>query len=281
MGIQRVIRWGCLGIYFGLAIVGLAGLPGCKRKPPEGMALITAGKFKMGTDDLSLEDLAGEVGMGKTWVLDATPSREVDLPAFYIDRTEVTNEAYFQFVRDTGFQALPHWKSGRPSGDQVDLPVVFVNWFEAQAYCEWRGKRLPTEAEWEKAARGPNGNRYPWGNEFRKGVADVGGEFSGLRPVGSLPAGNSPEGVSDLIGNAWEWTDSLYEPYPGSDYQAPEFGRGYRVLRGNSWAELGHFPPEILEKLVAAQARASYRFYMPPNAAVEDIGFRCAKTAGK
>ena len=270
------IRFFCESLV--LMVLMLSGPGGCTRKPPEGMVLIPAGTFIMGTDDLDLENLAGEEGIGKTWVLDAAPSRKLDLPAFYIDRHEVTNGRYKRFVDATGFQALPHWNGGVPSEAQADLPVVYVNWFEAQAFCEWTGGRLPTESEWERAARGNNGNLYPWGNVYGSGRANMGGNFSGIRPVGSLPRGDSPEGVSDLIGNVWEWTDSWYEPYPHATYQAPEYGRGYRVLRGNSWAEIGHYSPDVREKIVAAQARASYRFYMPPKAALQDTGFRCARS---
>jgi formylglycine-generating enzyme required for sulfatase activity len=249
----------------------------CTPKPPEGMVLIPAGPFIMGTDDLNIEELAEEAGMGKTWMLDAAPAHRVDLPGFFIDRYEITNAEYERFVRERNFPVLPHWPDGRPGPEQGRLPVVYVSWPEAQAYCAWTGGRLPSEAEWEKAARGPDGKLYPWGNVFEPGLANVAGVRPGPEGVGSFPGGNASTGVTDMIGNVWEWTASWYDAYPGSDYPSPNFGKKYRVARGNSFAELGHFPPELREAVAAAQARATYRLFLPPNAAIEDIGFRCAK----
>ena len=254
------------------------GLSSCTSKPPQGMALIPAGSFLMGTDDTMLEEIAEEYGMGKPWVLDATPAHESVLPAFFMDRHEVTNAEYLRFVEAKGFSVLPHWPNGRPSPEQNQLPVVYVNWMEAQAYCDWIGERLPTEAEWEKAARGTDGRFYPWGNPFKAGQANVGGLYPGILPVGSLPGGNSPFGLSDMIGNVWEWVDSWYKPYPNSRYSSPDYQKRYRVVRGHSWAPLGHFEEDVRDQVVAAQARVTYRWYLPPNAAIEDVGFRCAKS---
>lgn len=246
-------------------------------KPPAGMVRIPAGPFIMGTDDVSIEELAEDAGIGKTWTLDATPARKVGLPGFFIGRHEVTNEEYFRFVQAGKVPVLPHWPGGKPTEQQWRLPVVYVDWYEAEAYCEWIGGRLPTEEQWEKAARGTKGDLYPWGNKFGRDRANMGGVRSGPAEVGSFPKGNGIGGVSDLIGNVWEWTDSWYQPYHGSDYDSPSFGRKFRVARGNSWAEVGHFPPELRDRINAAQARATYRLFLPPNAAMEDVGFRCEK----
>ena len=243
--------------------------------------LIPSGSFMMGTDDLAIEELAREMGISKPWTLDASPSHSVNLPGFYIHKNEVTNEAYWRFTEAEGFQKLPHWEDGAPSSGQKGLPVVYVNWHEAQAYCRWIGARLPEEAEWEKAARGKNGNLYPWGNTFEAHRANVGGLHSGLRVVGSIPEGNTTTGLSDMIGNVWEWTGSWYAPYPNAEYISPEYGGKVRVIRGHSWAELGHFPPDVRNQAIAAQGRATYRLYMPPNAAIEDLGFRCVKSVAK
>jgi len=231
----------------------------------------------MGTDEVGLESEAEDAGITKPWVLDAAPAHQVYLPSFFIDRYEVTNEAYYRFVRANGFPLLPDWRSGRPDPTQEMIPVTFVDWDEANAFCQWLGKRLPTEAEWEKAARGPEGWIYPWGNFFDYRRANVGGIHSGPMPVGSFPLGRSPYGASDMIGNVWEWTADWYGPYPGTSYTTPNFGKSYRVARGNSFAGLGHFSPSVMEEVEAVEARVSYRLYFPPNIALEDLGFRCAK----
>jgi formylglycine-generating enzyme required for sulfatase activity len=242
------------------------------------MVAIPAGEFVMGTNDVEIEETAQEYGIEKPWAMDGTPERHVGLPAFYIHRREVTNGEYFRFVEASGFPILPHWPNGKPTPDQERLPVVYVSWDEAQAYCRWIGGRLPTEEEWEKAARGADGRLFPWGNEFDPKRANVGGLNPGLLPVGSLPLGDSPYGVSDLIGNVWEWTDSWYRPYSKSEYTTPAYDRPFRVIRGNSWADVGHFDPEAKARILAGQTRAAYRLYLPQNAAIEDVGFRCANS---
>ena len=264
-------------VYSLLPILSSLSLLSCTSKPPDGMALIPSGSFMMGSDDFAIEELARDVGIEKPWTLDASPSHLVNLPVFYIHKNEVTNEAYWRFTEAKGFQKLPHWPGGGPSDEQKKLPAVYVNWFEARAYCQWIGGSLPTEAQWEKGARGPDSHLYPWGNIFDSKRSNIGGNQSGPHPVGSLPAGNSPNGISDMIGNVWEWTGSWYEPYPGSEYSAAEYGQKYRVIRGNSFSELGHFQGEIRDQVVAAQARATYRLFLPPNGAIEDLGFRCVK----
>lgn len=254
-------------------------IPGCGSKPPEGMVSVPEDTYLIGTDEVSLEREAEEAGISKPWVLDATPAHRVHLAAYFIDRYEVTNGDYFRFVSAKAFPTLPHWQNGRPRSDQVRLPVTYVDWVEATAYCQWAGKRLPTEAEWEAAARGPQGWIYPWGYFFDPRRANVGGLQSGPSPVGSFPRGKSPFGVYDMIGNVWEWTADWYKPYPGSDYESADFGERYRVARGNSWAGLGHFSGKTLAGVMAAESRATYRLFFPPLDALEDVGFRCAKNA--
>ena len=250
---------------------------GCSAKVPEEMVLVPAGPFIMGTDEVGLEQEAQELGIEKPWVLDAMPAHRVDLPAFFIDRHEVTNGDYARFVEATGFPRLPHWSNGRPRPDQERLPVTYVNWVEADAYCRWLGRRLPAEAEWEKAARGPDGWLYPWGVFFDPRRANVGGLRSGPTPVGSFPLGRSPYGADDMIGNVWEWTADWYRSYPGASYDSPDFGEKYRVARSNSFAGLGHFSKKVMEEVEAIEARAAYRLYFPPHVALEDVGFRCAR----
>ncbi|MBI3609086.1 MAG: formylglycine-generating enzyme family protein [Nitrospirae bacterium] len=258
-------------VFFSMLVLG------CGPQISNDMVLVPAGSFVMGTDEVQLETVAEESGITKPWVLDAAPAHRVNLPSFFIDRYEVTNGAYLRFVEATGFSILPHWRTGRPDPDQERKPVIFVNWQEADAYCRWLGKRLPTEAEWEKAARGPYGWIYPWGYFFDYRRANVGGLQSGPSPVGSFPRGRTPYGADDMIGNVWEWTADWYHNYPGAMYTSPDFGEKYRVARGNSWAGLGHFPKKALDEIKAVEARAAYRLYFPPHIALEDVGFRCAK----
>ncbi len=266
------------------AIAGLLfliSLVSCGPKIPADMVLVPQGSFRMGTDEVGLESVVEEYGIPKPLLLDAAPAHRVNLPAFFIDRYEVTNGDYYRFQAANRFPMLPHWSNGRPRPDQERLPVIYVNWVEADAYCRWLGKRLPTEAEWEKAARGPDNWIYPWGYFFDRRRANVGGLQSGPKPVGSFPMGRSPYGADDMIGNVWEWTADRYSPYPGASYASADFGETYRVARGNSWAGLGHFSQKVLEELQALEARATYRLYFRPQMALEDVGFRCAKDAAE
>jgi serine/threonine protein kinase len=198
----------------------------------------------------------------------------VDLPPFYIDQYEVTNRLYAECVRAGACQPPQRVNSAThpryyEAPDFANSPVVWVNWPMAVAYCQWRGARLPTEAEWEKAARGPEGRQYPWGARIDRRLANYGLLEGDTLPVGSTPDGQSVYGVHDLAGNVWEWVSSLNRPYP---YQA-EDGRespaeiGRRILRGGSWRS----EPEFL--------RTYFRYEADQMTADLDIGFRCAKPA--
>ena len=216
---------------------------------------------------------AGPFTMGFNGGLDdERPEHPVELPTFQIDIFEVTNIQLAAFVEATGYQTEAE-KSGSKqtwrteyTENKDNFPAVRVSWNDAVAYCEWVGKRLPTEAEWEKAARGPDGLLYPWGNTYNPALAN--GKDSGLRSsvsVGSYGDGASPYGVFDLAGNVWEWTDSWYQPYPGNTVDSPYYGEQFRVLRGGGWFE------------VETELRATRRSANVPTATNNDIGFRCAK----
>jgi len=219
------------------------------------MVEIPAGPFTMGTD-------SGEPN--------EAPAHEVDLAAFMIDKFEVTNADFAVFVEATGYETYAEkqgsagWRAAYTEGKDSH-PVVYVPFDDAVAYCTWAGKRLPTEAEWEKAARGPEGFFFPWGNDWDSTKANV--RESGLRgtaAVGSYPPNGY--GLCDTVGNVWEWVDSPYGAYPGSDYQDSKYSPDLRGLRGGGW-----FDDE-------AQVRAANRNAGDPTTtANDDIGFRCAR----
>ncbi len=265
-----------------LILLGLAVLvpSSCQKPPPPGMVLIPAGPFLMGTDEVDTDQEALSVGFPHPWYEDEHPLRTIDLPAFYIGQYEVTNTEYQEFVK-AGYHPPPDWVNGAFPAGRAALPVVYVSWYEAMDYCRWRQMRLPTEAEWEKAARGPKGLKYPWGDVFDPARANIatGPSLAGsTRAAGQYDAGTSPYGVYDMIGNVWEWTDSWYQPYSGNRAVNENFGTTYRVNRGLSFMSIGHIPADQALRVVSIIARASFRSYDYPNAQVADVGFRCAQS---
>ena len=218
---------------------------------PEDMVFIPGGRFKMGSD-LGLPD--------------EKPVHLISISSFELARYEVTHIAYESFLVAQGHKKKVDLRDPQ-------LPAVNVNWTDAAAYCRTRGARLPTEAEWEYAARGPNSRTYPWG-ETRPSApfARFGGQERKALKIGSLPQGATPEGVLDLAGNVAEWVQDWWHPgyyaqSPPNDPPGPAAG-DYRVARGGSWNQ----PPDEL--------RASARLYHNPDKGVGHIGFRCAKSAG-
>lgn len=178
---------------------------------PPGMVLVPAGEFVMGADGRAPDE---------------SPLRKVYVEAFYIDKTEVTNAQYKAVIPEHAY----------PAG-QDDFPVSNVSWNEAVKFASLAGKRLPTEEEWEKAARGNEGLEYPWGNEYADGVANMGNPDTGAtEKVGKYIAGMSPFGCLDMAGNVVEWTQNWYEAYPGNNQVTKEYGQIFRSLRGGSFA---------------------------------------------
>jgi formylglycine-generating enzyme required for sulfatase activity/predicted Ser/Thr protein kinase len=254
------------------------------------MVFVPAGSFTMGSDpDVALAECK-KLYIGGTcdrsWFDDEYPPHTVTLNAFYIDQYEVTNAQYKQCV-DAGKCAAPAQRKSytRDSyyGDSKydNYPVIYANWEQAKTYCEWRGSntRLPTEAEWEKAARGTDGRLYPWGNTFdgrRVNFCDRNCIFSWANkdyddgyadtaPVGSYPDGVGPYSAYDMAGNVWEWTADWYQMYPGGK-PSSDFGEKYRVVRGGAWDYFGYL------------VRAAYRIRNAPAGADYLVGFRCARS---
>jgi formylglycine-generating enzyme required for sulfatase activity len=226
----------------------------------EDMVLIPAGAFTMGQDGSKPKN---------------GPAHSVDLPAFEIDRFEVTNDEFANYVDQTGYTTYAEQNSTKNWRDAAEgkgnHPVVYITWDDAVAYCEWAGKRLPTEAEWEKAARGDDGRAYPWGGDF---LAENGnfyeGGIRGTTAVGSFGTGSSPYGVEDMAGNVREWVEDFFLPYEGAAADAdPFFGEENRVNRGGGW-----FDGEDGEIVTTYNRNAG----PPSTSANDDIGFRCARS---
>lgn len=230
---------------------------------PGPMVHIPAGEFIMGSDER---------------FSDEGPEQVVDLEAFDIDQYPVTNLQFQAFIDATGRRAPQHFSGRNPPPGKGDHPVTFVSWFEARDYCDWADKRLPTEHEWEKAARGTDGRVFPWGNEFslRKANTPVRWARIGIEgdttPVGAFADGVSPYGLYDTSGNVWEWTDSWYLPYPGNESQSENYGRIYRVLRGGSWWDCSFYQCGISAPLYN-------RSFFNARVRNSTFGFRCARDA--
>ena len=238
---------------------------------PEDMARVPAGTFLMGSTEKD-----GEVG--STVGVDELPQRSVDLKAYYIDRYEVTALRYKKFLDATGrkppgdprFPEIYPWaREGGIPKEFENHPVIYVSWDDARAYCAWAGRRLPTEAEWEKAARGADGRIWPWGNIYDSNKANVQDyQSGGTLPVGSFPKGVSPYGVYDMAGNVAEWTADWYQAYPGSRLKRDAFGKN-RVVRGGAFT----LPGDPLAR------SASRNMARDPEKKHRSIGFRCAVDA--
>lgn len=257
-------------LFHGIFIVFL----GCSRENitqmERGMVFVPSGIFIIGSDETDSNALGKEFGLReKRFFENEKPVREIHLNGFYIDKYEVTNVDYKLFIIETDHEPPPNWEDPAYLQEREKHPVNAVSWHDADEYCQWTGKRLPTEEEWEKAARGPNGNKFPWGNEFDESKANL--NLGDTVPVGSKPGDKSFYGLYDMGGNLTEWTSSWYKPYPGSPLQSKYFGEIYKVVRGSAGSLEGHY------NIGSINSRASYREYYPPSGKGIDVGFRCAK----
>jgi formylglycine-generating enzyme required for sulfatase activity len=253
------------GVLVGTLVVALIvwGARWLTPKPEIEWVDVPTGKFPMGTDpavDSEMDTYSHE-----------TPQHPVYVDAYRIAKYEITNAQYAQCVRATVCEE-PGSLQLYSDPTYSDHPVVYVSWFDARTFCDWIGGRLPTEAEWEYAARGPEGRIYPWGDEAptceRAQNEGMGDRAKDTVPVGSLPDGASWCGVEDMAGNVWEWVNDWYssEYYdisPDSNPPGPENGNT-RVVRGGGWR---YAYPKIL--------RSAYRSYRDPASRDDDVGFRC------
>jgi formylglycine-generating enzyme required for sulfatase activity len=291
-----------------------------------GMVLIPAGEFTMGSNKEANEAMWREAnalnpyGFKDKLYIDEHPAHKVNLPAYYLDKYEVTNEQYLGFAKATDHSVPDGWpRNGYglsnellaslplnhlrqvatdkfrldmdvPNMSQQDLlaemdkiqitrntlPVVTVTWPDADAYCHWAGKRLPTEAEWEKAARGPQGFEYPWGNNWDPKMINTMSENpdAPYSAVGSYPGDKSGYGVYDMAANVTEWVADWYDAYPGASASDDNkfYGKQQRVVRGGMTSS-GHYDS------LSMVFRAAKRTHLRPYSALIDVGFRCAKDA--
>ena len=255
-------------------------------KTPVGMVLVPAGEFTMGTDDSHAS-------------VDQRPAHQVYVDAFYIDKHEVTNAQFEEFILAGGYKKRKYWTEASwefiqkervfysspmrntyrinaplAFGDNAvstepDHPVIGVSWYEADAYAKWVGKRLPTEAEWEKAARGTRKKRiYPWGNKMDFEKLNYFPHQQKLMPAGSFSEGKSPYGVLDMAGSVWEWCSDWYAGiYSQGERKNPKGpARGeLKVLRGGGWAS------------IRLQLRCANRYAEKPTHRAYTVGFRCVK----
>lgn len=246
-------------------------------KDEKHLILIPAGTFTMGNDSRAADE---------------RPVHKVYLDAYYISKYEVTNAEYHDFWHSLqvsnmemrqaqhtpeNFTYLPYIGDWPVRAEKFpNHPVVGVSWQDAKAYAEWKGMRLPTEAEWEKAARGYTNRTWPWGNAielYANTSTDEDGYENRIAPVGSFPKGKSYYGVMDMAGNVWEWTadwysDVYYFHSPKRNPTGPAVG-SWRVIRGGSWID------------TLTRCSTTFRFYLYPNLKTSFVGFRVAKTAEK
>ncbi|RME04814.1 MAG: hypothetical protein D6805_01720 [Planctomycetota bacterium] len=228
----------------------------------------------------------GSSKKGERW-----PGQKQNIRGFYIDKYEVTNQEFKVFVDQEGYKTPKywpgmdprffayfrdqegklgpgHWRGGTFPAEKGKHPVVFVSWYEARAFAIFRGKRLPTEAQWEKAARGVQGNRYPWGNTFSKGPCNMGSPLYGdTKPVGSYPKDRSPYGVFDMAGNVKEWVRDRYYAYPQQRPVERYLKGDYRMVKGGGWNTPKSKAPHV--------ARGAYRSVLEATQRLNNLGFRC------
>ncbi|MEX1229767.1 MAG: formylglycine-generating enzyme family protein [Planctomycetaceae bacterium] len=276
--------------------------PATRKNAADGavMAVIPAGEFQMGSRAEEIDDDFKVIGYPEDWkkhAQDELPAHRQTVESFLMYQDEVTNEQYKKFCDAAGHPTPEYWKEGEFPEGKGNHPVVQVSWHDAQAYCGWAGTRLPTEAEWEFAARGGSENdqpsrKYPWGDEWDRTLANSASYHAKVNindatlwknwyegedqaryplttPVGHFEKSISPFGLHDMAGNAWEWCADAYAPYEDrakqNDEKKADSDDAARVTKGGSWANVPFHLRTADRNSVAPDTRNLY------------IGFRCAK----
>lgn len=286
---------------------------------PKNMLLIPVGSFLMGSTQENIDKLLElDTNIEAKRLQNEIPQREVFMDAYFIDKYPVTNAEFKKFIESDGYTKKDFWsddgwkyisKTNHSESDDLkdivkadnDCPVTNITWYEAEAFAKWVGKRLPTEAEWEKAARGTDGRTYPWGNEFDKTMLNCSEEeHKKATPVSQYSKGKGVYDCVDMVGNVWEWTTDWYDSKyfssapnknpqgPDKAEESPYFGKpenvgisiydmdsstgseeltGCKVIRGGSWNGSG-----------LIHVRCANRDYDEPTFKNDTIGFRCAKS---
>jgi len=218
------------------------------------MLMVSEGEFVLGInpDNKTIQFMSNA-----TLSLNAQPSQKIYLKSFYIDQYEVTYSAFSRFKKNFKYDVI-----------NTKEPIRGVSWYEADAYCLYQGKRLPTEFEWEKSARGSDERMFVWGDRFSQENANFGKQ---VLSVGSVPKDTSIYGIGDLNGNVSEWTANWYKSYKNSKFEDKLYGKKVKVIRGGSFQKMKHGTMKEFAIL-------TYRNFAPPQDRFWDTGFRCAKS---
>lgn len=275
-----------------IAAALLSALPGNmqgaeKSSLIDNMVLVSSDNFIMGMKPADLKVILEDIEVdrqGKTieekhggkerYHYNAIPQRLERTANFYIDKYEVTNTQYKGFCDATGHKIPEHWNNGKIEEGKENHPVVYVSWYDAKNYCEWKGKRLPTEEEWEHAARGNDGRLFPWGFSVKREIpkfANLEAGENSIRDtveVGKYSKGRSPYQAMDMCGNVGEWTASIYLPYPDNKYPDEFYCTNTNekryIVRGGSYCSFSY------------ESTVTFRYKYTPVSNYWDIGFRCA-----
>ena len=232
---------------------------------------VPAGPFVMGTHAEHVAAVVSQFpAVQPEWILKEVPEHEVYLSGYYIARTPITNQLWQEYTERTGAPALPTWTTSVP---RPNHPVSGITYKDAESFCNWLSEvsgyclSLPSEAQWEKAARGTSGREWPWGNDFSSGHCNTReGAYGGVTAVDRFPSGSSPYGILDMGGNVEEWTSDCYQPYPGGFSVTDGFGGPgqYRVTRGGHWEGGGDLARCARRHGTFPQSRVGARIVLTP-----------------